>query len=102
MNPKPSPDLKIFQMDMTTFAGMQVTRPAEVILAEQSTGPGTDDEIVRTLTAFNVGVAKCSRLVRQLLPEYGGYECKEPEPGKFTLAFRWGTTHPLLGISAAC
>ena len=24
---------------------------------------------------------------RALLPAYGGYECKEPEPGKFTLAF---------------
>ena len=28
-------------------------------------------------------------LARALLLGYGGYECKEPEPGKFTLAFRW-------------
>ena len=31
--------------------------------------------------------------VRHLLPEYGGYECKEPEPGKFTLAFRCANAH---------
>lgn len=67
----------------------QVARPVEVMLAEQATGPGTDDDIVRMLTAFNLGVAKVSRLVRRLLPPFGGYECKEPEPGKFTLAFRW-------------
>ncbi len=27
-------------------------------------------------------------LARALLLAYGGYECKEPEPGKFTLAFK--------------
>jgi hypothetical protein len=27
-------------------------------------------------------------LARRLLMEYDGYECKEPEPGKFTLAFK--------------
>jgi hypothetical protein len=27
-------------------------------------------------------------LARALLQEYQGYECKEPEPGKFTLAFK--------------
>lgn len=58
-------------------------------MAEQAMGPGSDDDIVRTLTAFNMGVAKVSRLVRRLLPTFRGYECKEPEPGKFTLAFRW-------------
>lgn len=68
---------------------MQVARPQEVVQAEQTMAPGiTDDDVVRVLTAFNMGVAKCSRLVRRMLPDYGGYECKEPEPGKFTLAFR--------------
>ena len=38
-----------------------------------------------------VAVGKVSRTVRHLLPEYGGYECKGPEPGKFTLASRWPT-----------
>lgn len=27
-------------------------------------------------------------LARKLLHKYDGYECKEPEPGKFTIAFR--------------
>jgi hypothetical protein len=27
-------------------------------------------------------------LARKLLHKYNGYECKEPEPGKFTIAFR--------------
>ncbi|KAK9786282.1 hypothetical protein WJX73_000303 [Symbiochloris irregularis] len=68
---------------------IKVSRPAEVLMAEQAMGPGSDDDIVRTLTAFNMGVAKVSRLVRRLLPKFRGYECKEPEPGKFTLAFRF-------------
>jgi class 3 adenylate cyclase len=39
-----------------------------------------------------------NQLLRALLKAHGGYECKEPEPGKFTLAFhdlwsaiRWAT-----------
>ena len=56
--------------------------------AEQNSSPATDDELLSTLTAFNIAVSKVSRAVRALLPDYNGYECKEPEPGKFTLAFR--------------
>ena len=37
--------------------------------------------------AYNLALGRYSRLARQLLPASGGYECKEPEPGKFTLAF---------------
>ena len=32
--------------------------------------------------------ARYSAVARLLLHRYGGYECKEPEPGKFTLVFR--------------
>lgn len=67
---------------------LQISRPAEVIAAEQARGRISDEDIVRVLTAFNVAVGKVSRLVRELLHEYDGYECKEPEPGKFTLAFQ--------------
>jgi hypothetical protein len=35
-----------------------------------------------------VGVGRYSDLVRRLLRLHDGYECKEPEPGKFTLAFK--------------
>lgn len=66
----------------------QVARPAEVIAAEQSRVRISDEEFVRTMTSFNAAVGKVSRLVRLLLPAYDGYECKEPEPGKFTLAFQ--------------
>lgn len=56
--------------------------------AEQASSPVSDDTILRVITAFNVGVGKYSKLVRRLLPLYRGYECKEPESGKFTLSFR--------------
>ena len=42
----------------------------------------------RVLTAYNVALGKASKLMRQLLRRHHGYECKEPEPGKLTLAFR--------------
>ena len=55
---------------------------------EKSSSAATDDEVLATLTAYNLAVGKVSRTVRHLLPQHHGYECKEPEPGKFTLAFR--------------
>lgn len=73
---------------MGTGFWLQVSRPAEVLAAEQSRGRMSDEDIVRILTAFNVAVGKVSRVVRALLRDYRGYECKEPEPGKFTLAFQ--------------
>jgi hypothetical protein len=42
------------------------------------------------LTAYNVALGKATKLMRHLLRAHRGYECKEPEPGKLTLAFRWG------------
>ena len=35
----------------------------------------------RAITAYNVAVNRAVQLMRSLLPDYGGYECKEPEPG---------------------
>ena len=64
-------------------------KPAEVRDAEQASSPVSDDTILRVITDFNVGVGKYTRLVRRLLPKYAGYECKEPESGKFTLSFRY-------------
>ena len=63
-------------------------KPQEVKDAEQASSPVSDDTILKVITAFNVGVGKYTKLVRRLLPAYGGYECKEPESGKFTLSFR--------------
>ena len=60
----------------------------EVTAAEQAAGSVADELVISTITEFNLAVAMISRAVRALLPAYGGYECKEPEAGKFTLAFR--------------
>lgn len=69
-------------------------KPAEVRDAEQASSPVSDDTILRVITDFNVGVGKYTRLVRRLLPKYAGYECKEPESGKFTLSFRCDAAQP--------
>ena len=43
--------------------------------------------MVDIMEAYNVALGCYVRLVRDTLAIYGGYECKEPEPGKFTIAF---------------
>ena len=53
---------------------------------------GSDTYVLRTITDWNVSVAAVNRTLRSLLPAYDGYECKEPEPGKFTLTFRFVLT----------
>lgn len=75
-------------MQEQKFVLLQVGKPQEVKDAEQASSPVSDDTILKVITAFNVGVGKYTKLVRRLLPAYGGYECKEPESGKFTLSFR--------------
>ena len=67
---------------------LQVDKPDEVYEKEHADSPVSDDDIINTITAYNVAVGKYSKLLRKLLPRFGGYECKEPESGKFTLAFR--------------
>ena len=60
-----------------------------MVAAESSNSPVRDEaEIVATIEAYNMGVAMYTAEARALLPAHDGYECKEPEPGKFTLAFR--------------
>ncbi len=46
-----------------------------------------DDTILHVLTAYLKGIGIVEDTLRTLLHTYSGYECKEPEPGKFTLAF---------------
>jgi len=67
---------------------LKTSKPLEVQQAEQAAGTLADDLVISTITEYNLGVAMVSRTVRQLLPAYNGYECKEPEAAKFTLAFR--------------
>ena len=40
------------------------------------------------LTAYLKGINIVEDALRALLSKHNGYECKEPEPGKFTLAFQ--------------
>ena len=56
---------------------------------EQTARSVSDIVVLRTITDWNVSVAAVNRTLRVLLPAYDGYECKEPEPGKFTLTFRY-------------
>lgn len=58
-------------------------------MAASATANGDDSEdTVAILTDFYAGLFLVDALVRRLLPLLEGYECKSPEKGKFTLAFR--------------
>ncbi len=46
------------------------------------------DNVVNVLTDYYAGLFLADTLVRRLLPLFDGYECKSPEKGKFTLAWR--------------
>lgn len=58
-----------------------------MVVAAESSVVEAEGDIVATMEAFNLGMGRYTRTVRATLPHHGGYECKEPEPGKFTLAF---------------
>lgn len=67
----------------------QPAKPGAVAAAESS-AQEVDSGMVDTIEAYNVALGRYVRLVRETLPAFQGYECKEPEPGKFTLAFPLG------------
>lgn len=73
---------------IVTIAHLKIVKPSIVIEAERH----LQDEVVDAsskdvLHLFAQSVSIASKVIRKLLKEYGGYECKEPQPGKFTLAF---------------
>ena len=70
------------------IAQVRVIKPKAVAAAEAAGAGLTDDTIIRIITAYNVALARAVRAARLLLRTHGGYECKEPEPGKLTVAFR--------------
>ena len=72
---------------------VQPAKPGVVATAESSAQEVSED-MVDTMEAYNMALGRYVRLVRDTLPLYGGYECKEPEPGKFTLAFPCGPPLP--------
>lgn len=67
---------------------LKTSKPKEVATVEDSADTLADDLVSDTLTDYNLSLMMIGRCVRALLPVYDGYECKEPEMGKFTLAFR--------------
>ncbi|KAG2499572.1 hypothetical protein HYH03_002517 [Edaphochlamys debaryana] len=70
-----------------TMVFAKVAKPTAVTRAEQSGGELGDEQVLELITAYQLAVGMYAALARSLLPAYGGYECKEPEPGKFTMAF---------------
>lgn len=67
---------------------VKVSKPAEVLAAQRMEDGLDDAYILEVLTAYLKGINIVEDTLRDLLATYRGYECKEPEPGKFTLAFR--------------
>ncbi|KAH7623655.1 putative Adenylate cyclase [Nannochloris sp. 'desiccata'] len=70
------------------IAQVRVVKPDAVAAAEAAGAGLTDATIIRIITAYNVALARAVRAARLLLRTHDGYECKEPEPGKLTVAFR--------------
>ncbi|KIY94838.1 hypothetical protein MNEG_13124 [Monoraphidium neglectum] len=62
----------------------KVHKPEDVTAAEKPEGH-QDPQLIGL---YQSCVPIYTSLARRLLIEYEGYECKEPEPGKFTLAFK--------------
>lgn len=58
-----------------------------VVEQAEACAVGTEGWVLDVLTLYNLAVMELEEEVRDLLLVYGGYECKEPEPGKFTIAF---------------
>ncbi|KAG2454070.1 hypothetical protein HYH02_001110 [Chlamydomonas schloesseri] len=70
-----------------TMVFAKVAKPTAVSRAEASAGDLGEEQVLEAITAYQLAVGQYGALARSLLPSYGGYECKEPEPGKFTMAF---------------
>ncbi|PNH10309.1 Adenylate cyclase [Tetrabaena socialis] len=70
-----------------TMVFVKVAKPTAVTRAEASATDLGEEQVLEAITAYQLAVGQYAALARGLLPAYGGYECKEPEPGKFTMAF---------------
>ena len=73
---------------IVTIVHLKVVKPEIVSQAEKMTHTdsryGGNADIV---ASFAQGVALASKAIRMVLKDFDGYECKEPHPGKFTMAF---------------
>ncbi len=70
----------------------QAQKPAAVAKVEKGNAEMNEQEVVSVITAYQLAVGHYTALARALLAAYDGYECKEPEPGKFTMVFRCDCT----------
>lgn len=93
---------------VTTIVYLKVVKPTTVVVAEKMVnGESPDEKNMAKVAAYTKGVSMASTAVRRLLKVYQGYECKEPQPGNFTIAFddleaslKWASAvqHTLLNI----
>lgn len=73
---------------VTTIAHLKVVKPEIVVIAEKmSSGGKLDGKNLSIVAAYAKGISMASKAIRSLLKVYEGYECKEPQPGSFTIAF---------------
>jgi hypothetical protein len=54
---------------------------------------------VNSVMLLQIAVGRAVALMRRLLLEHRGYECKEPEAGKLTLAFRCAWVGVTVGLT---
>ena len=71
---------------IVTIVHLRIVKPVIVVESEKMRNK-TPGECEQIMAAYNNGVTLAAKTVRQLLREFGGYECKEPHPGRFTVAF---------------
>lgn len=65
----------------------RVDKPSVVQSAEKTSSGLSDEDIVSIITSYNLAIAQAVKVARHLLKTHNGYECKEPESGKLTIAF---------------
>lgn len=82
-----------------SIAHLRVVKPSIVVEAEKSRGRGGTALSQSVISSYRNAMSIASAVVRDTLRYYEGYECKEPQPGRFTLAFedlqsciRWAAT----------
>lgn len=82
---------------VVTIVHLQIVKP-EIVEAAEKRVRGEQAALQRpnseaaggpmaTIAIYAEAVKLASKAIRTLLGIYGGYECKEPQPGKFTFAF---------------
>lgn len=69
------------------IAQMRVVKPTKLAEIDEG-GPHVGEELNEMLQVYNTALEVAVNVARDVLRRHGGYECKEPEPGKLTVAFQ--------------